>query len=158
MDDPIAYFITWTIYGSHLQGDPLGWRRRGHGHQLPQPQLVAWHQARLKHSVTLLTPAQRNVVEMICRQHCGRRGWDLWEVNARSTHVHVVVTADGCSGKTVRDQLKANCTSALRERWSEFCDRTVWTRGGDWQCVNDEQGLEQICLYVREAQDRMEFK
>jgi hypothetical protein len=30
-DDPIAYFITWTVYGTHLQGDERGWRRRRKG-------------------------------------------------------------------------------------------------------------------------------
>jgi REP element-mobilizing transposase RayT len=158
LGDSLAYFVTWTVYGSHLQGDELGWRRRGKGHQPPQPQLTEWHRTRLKHDVWLLSAAQRQAVETSCREHCEHRRWHLWEVNARSTHVHVVVTASESSGKAVRDQLKANCTRGLRERWSEFRDRTVWTRGGDWQCVNDEESLEQVCLYVREAQDRMECR
>jgi hypothetical protein len=54
--------------------------------------------------------------------------------------------------------LKANSTRGLRERWNQFCDRTVWTVGGDWECLNAEKDLETVCLYVREAQDRMEYK
>lgn len=106
----------------------------------------------------LLSPDERKVVEAECDGHCRHRGWHLWAVNARTGHVHVVVTADRCSGKTVRDQLKANCTRGLRERWNRFGDRTVWTVGGDWQCINGEADLEMVCLYVREAQDRMEYK
>jgi REP element-mobilizing transposase RayT len=157
-DDPLAFFITWTVYGSHLQGDDSGWRRRRKGYQPPQPQLAVWHRKRLKYDLVLLSPAERQVVEAECERHCHHRGWHLWAVNARPSHVHVVVTADRCSGKTVRDQLKANCTRGLRERWSQFCDRTVWTVGGDWQCINREDDLEIVCLYVREAQDRMEYK
>ena len=26
-DEPLAYFITWTVYGTWLQGDVRGWRR-----------------------------------------------------------------------------------------------------------------------------------
>src|SRR5688572_1633661 len=104
-DDPLAYFITWTVYGAHLQGDERGWRRRGKGHQPPQPRLDDWRRERLKHAVILLSPEQRAVVEQSCRRHCDHRGWRLWEVNARTTHVHVVVTALECSGRTVRDQL-----------------------------------------------------
>src|ERR1043165_6116471 len=130
-DDPLAYFITWTVYGSHLQGDECGWRRWREGYQPPQPRLADWHRKRLKYEVMLLSPDERNVVEAECERHCRHRGWHLWAANARTSHVHVVVTADACSGKTVRDQLKANCTRGLRERWKQFCNRTVWTVGGD---------------------------
>jgi hypothetical protein len=155
-DDPIAFFITWTVYGSHLQGDPHGWRRRRHGDQKPQPRLAQWRRERLKHDVVLLSLEQRAVVECECQRHCDHRGWHLWVVNAQSNHVHVVVAAAAYSGATVRDQLKANGTRALRERWPQFCDRPVWTIGGDWVCINNEDDLETICLYARDAQDRME--
>jgi hypothetical protein len=155
-DDPIAFFITWTVYGTHLQGDERGWRRRRKGEQLPQLRLAVWRRERLKHDVVLLSPEQRVIVEQECQRHCDHRGWHLWEASARSNHVHVVVTAAGCSGKTVRDQLKANCTRGLREQWAVFRDRPVWTVGGDWECINSEDDLETGCPYVREAQDRME--
>ena len=155
-DDPIAYFITWTVYGTHLQGDERGWRSRRKGEQLPQPRLASWHRDRLKHDVIILSPEQRLVVEQECRHHCDHRGWRLWAVNARSTHIHVVAAAAGVSGKRVRDQLKANCTRGMREQWRVFCDRPVWTQGGDWECINNEDELETVCQYVLEAQDRMD--
>jgi REP element-mobilizing transposase RayT len=157
-DDPIAFFITWTVYGTHLQGDERGWRRRGKGLQNPQPRLADWRRERLKYEIQLLSLEQRNVVEEECRKHCDHRCWKLWEVNARTNHVHAVVTAVDCSGKTVRDQLKANCTRGLREKWAAFRDRQVWSVGGDWECINSEDDLETVCQYVREAQDRMEYK
>jgi hypothetical protein len=154
MDEPLAFFITWSIYGTHLQGDESGWRRRHHGEQLPQPRLDQWRRERLKHDIMLLSAKQRTAVERECARHVEHRRWHLWGVNARSSHVHAVVTAAGCSGKTACDQLKANATRGLRERWSQFCDRPVWAVGGDWVCVNSEDDLEQIVLYVRDAQDR----
>ena len=128
------------------------------GSQQPQPRLAQWHCERLKHDVVLLSALQRKVVEQECQRHCDHRGWKLWEINARSNHVHTVVTAPGYSGTTVRDQLKANCTRGLREKCPSFCERPVWTVGGDWECINSEDDLETVCLYVREAQDRMEYK
>jgi REP element-mobilizing transposase RayT len=157
-DDSIAFFITWSVYGTHLQGDERGWRRRRKGNQLVQPRLAEWRRERLKHQVLLLSPEQRAGVEHECRRHCAHRGWHLWAVNARTNHVHVVVTAAECSGKTVRDQLKANCTRGLREQWADFRDRPVWTVGGDWECINSTDELESVCQYVTEAQDRMERK
>lgn len=68
--------------------------------------------------------------------------------------MHVVVHADGCTGAKVRDQMKANSTRVLREHWPVFAERPVWTEGGDWQCINNENDLEQVIRYVSEAQDR----
>ena len=153
-DDPIAFFITWTVYGSHLQGDERGWRRRQKGLQLPEPQLANWHTARLKFDVLLLTTRQRHLVETECDRLCNYRNWKLWAVNARSNHVHAVVTAVNFSGKSVRDQLKANCTRVLRQDDSRFRDRQVWTVGGDWECINAMDDLEIVCQYVCDAQDR----
>jgi len=153
-DDPIAYFITWTVYGTYLQGDERGWRRQMRIEQ-PQPRLAQWHKERLKHSLILLSPEQRVLVEQACQHHCDHRRWKLWAVNSRSNHVHAVVTAAEHSGKTVRDQLKANCTRRLRERWAVFSVRPIWTVGGDWVCINSEDEIESVCEYVRDAQDRM---
>ena len=41
-DDPIAYFITWTCYGTYLPGDHRGWTRWHKGDQLPIPSLEDW--------------------------------------------------------------------------------------------------------------------
>ncbi len=155
-DDPIAFFITWTVYGTRHQGHEGGWRRRGEGEQPVQPRLAEWRRERLKYDVILLSTEQRLIVEQECHRHCDHRGWHLWAVSARSNHVHAVVRAAGYSGKAVRGQLKANCARGLRERWAVSCDRPVWTVGGDWKCINNEDGLEAVCEYVGEVQDRME--
>lgn len=62
-DEPIAYFITWTVYGTFLQGDERGWRKRRKGEQIPQPKLAQWRRDRLKHSIELLNDDQRLAVE-----------------------------------------------------------------------------------------------
>ena len=153
-DEPLAFFITWTVYGTHLQGDSDGWRRRGNGSQLPRPHLEEWRRDRLTYDVLLLGTNQRLVVESACQKHCEHRQWKCWAVNARSNHVHVIVSGSGYSGRTVRDQLKANCTRELRESWDQFLDRPVWTTGGDWVCVNSEDDLSAVFEYVRDGQDR----
>jgi len=153
-DPPLAYFITWTVYGTFLQGDARGWRRRGAGIQPPQPRLAEWRQDRLRHSIVLLTPEQRGVVAAEAERLSRFRQWQLWAVAARTNHVHVVVTAAHHSGDVVRDQLKANCTRVLRTDWPLFQDRPVWTTGGDWRCINSEDDLEHAIAYVNDAQDR----
>ena len=152
-DEPLGFFITWTVYGTFLQGDQRGWRKRGKGHQPPQPRLAIWHAARLKFPVIVLNPLQRSVIEAEIKRLVQYRSWHLWKHNVRTNHIHVVVRAPGYVGSKVRDQLKANCTRALRERFQDFQTRPVWSVGGDWKCINSEEELEQIVRYVSEAQD-----
>jgi REP element-mobilizing transposase RayT len=160
-DEPIAFFITWTVYGTFLQGDPRGWRKRRKGNQTPQPNLARWRSEKLKHRIELLDDAQRATIETEIDRLAAFRIWHVWTREARTNHVHVVVTAIGYKGSRVRDQFKANCTRVLREQWQKFDDRPVWTTGGDWQCINNGEELEQVIAYVSEAQDLMhldEFK
>jgi REP element-mobilizing transposase RayT len=154
-DIHLAYFNTWTVYGTWLQGDVRGWRQSDHGHQLPQPLLADWRRERLSHTIRLLDNADRKTVNAECQRLAEYRGWHLWTANARSNHVHVVVTAVDMRGGKVRDQLKANCTRVLRDIKSHFRDRPVWTKGGDWQCINSGDSLQAVVKYVTEAQDQM---
>ncbi|MFC1759200.1 hypothetical protein ACFL2H_10615 [Planctomycetota bacterium] len=154
-DEPVGYFITWTVYGTFLQGDSRWWRKRNAGEQSAQPLLEQWHRDRLKHDVILLNDDHRKVVDSEIEFHCKKRSWKRWVVNPRTNHVHVVVTASGCSGEKVRDQLKANCTRGIREIDNRFVDRPVWTTKGDVQFLKTDDDLEKAVEYAGEAQDRM---
>lgn len=61
-DEPAGYSITWTVYGTFLQGDERWWSKRGLGEQAPRPLLEQWHRDRLKHEVILLSDECRDVV------------------------------------------------------------------------------------------------
>jgi REP element-mobilizing transposase RayT len=157
MHDPITYFITWTTYGTWLPGDGRGWRKWTAGEQQPRPLLEAWCRDRMKEEQVVLNAKQREKVETVCREHAEIRGWELHAVNARSNHVHIAVTADAAPPK-VRDQFKANATRVLRQPPEAITNEKVWTRGGDVEIIDDDgdDGLEQVVLYITEAQDRME--
>ena len=157
-DEPLGYLITWTVYGTFLQGDERWWRKRRQGSQEPQPRLEQWHRDRLKYEIIILSNEHRAIVASEIRSHCEHRLWRLWIANPRTNHVHMVVTAPDYGGSQVRDQLKANCTRGLRQFDRRFVDRPVWTVGGDWECLNTEEELKRAILYAGEAQDRMEYK
>ena len=97
-DEPVGFFITWTVYGTFLQGDARWWRKKGQGNQPPQPLLNQWHRSRLKHEIILLTEELREVAKLKVEEHCRYRRWKLWIVNPRTNHVHVVVSAPGYIG------------------------------------------------------------
>ena len=153
-DEPLAFYITWTVYGSFLQGDVRGWRKWGKGMRAPQPRLAQWRADRLKYEVLVFDDEQRNCLATEIERLCGIRNWKLWAQNVRSNHIHVVVHGPSYTGAKVRDQLKANCTRLLRQQWQVYVDRPVWTEGGDWECINSLDDLEQVIAYVLDAQDR----
>lgn len=153
MSECMSYFITWTTYGTWLPGDTRGWRARGKGNQLPRPLLERWCREQMIGDTVLLSPDDRRTVEDACREHCSFREWHLHAVNARTNHVHVVVSADAASAK-VRDQLKANCTRRLRVQSKPLIREPTWTRGGDVEILDTEEDLEAAVLYALEAQDR----
>ena len=155
MDEAVTYFITWTTYGTWLPGDHRGWRKRSKGSQTPQPLLEDWVRDRLSEKPVLLNSVQRKKVEDVCRDHADRRGWGLHAVNARSNHVHIVVTADAAPNK-VRDQFKANATRVLRQEPDPVTNEKVWARGGDCEIVDGEEELERVVIYSTDAQDRMD--
>ena len=153
MSDHITIFITWTTYGTWMPGDSRGWRKRKGGQQLPRPLLAEWCRKQMKGEAVLLKPHDRNTVEEACFQHCEHRRWHLLAVNARTNHVHVVVVADQ-SPQKVRDQLKANCTRALRQQSTPLVVDRTWTTGGDCEILDSDADVEASVICVTEAQDR----
>jgi len=105
MPDPLAYFLTWTTYGTWLPGDERGWVLKGKGFQLPNLETKQLAADRMTEPPCTLNDPQREIVEETVRDHCTIRNWKLHAVNARTNHVHVVVTANSAP-KTVRDQFK----------------------------------------------------
>ena len=97
------------------------------------------------------------VVEKTIAEHCQIRGWELFAVNCRSNHVHVVVAA-AIKPEEVRSQFKAWCTRKLKElerqrRANGDIRENWWAERGSRRYINDEDGLEAVIHYVRDGQD-----
>ena len=165
LPEPLAYFLTWPTYGTWLPGDERGGVEYRHGWQLADPARKREAQARLTEDACLLDQDQHRLVELTIADHCRVRGWTLDTVNCRSNQVHVIVAGDR-EPKEIREQFKAWCTrrlkalqqerlrplsaddssaAAIRQKW--------WAERGSAFYVNDEEGLEAVIHYVREAQD-----
>jgi hypothetical protein len=149
---PLAFFLTWTTYGSWLPGDDRGWCDAAGGIRGPNPRLALHASRTLRHSRVDFGPRERCVVEAAVRQHCDFRGWQLHAVSCRTMHVHAAVTARDSSPDAVLASLKAWCSRELsrqagrRSRW--------WTRGGSARLLFDTPAVANVVTYVRECQDR----
>jgi REP element-mobilizing transposase RayT len=156
MAEPLAYFITWTTYGTWLPGDERGWVEDGTP-GIHVPDRARWEAAhgRMTEPPVTLDSEQRDLVEATVRKHCAIRGWSLHALRARTNHVHVVVTATGIDPDTVMDQFKAWCSRHLNERDAGRGvprRRHWWTKGGSTKWINDEGYLRNASRYVRERQ------
>ena len=151
-EEPIGYFITWTTYGTWLPGDERGWHRWRQGEvEVPNEVFEEMAASDMKETAFTLSPDERAVVEQTISRHCQIRPWKLHVVNARSNHVHVVVTAPRYHPKTARDQFKAWCTRQLKPLHQGRGG--FWTEGGSCRWINQEDDLESAIVYVSDAQD-----
>ena len=89
----IAYFSTWTTYGTWLPGDQRLWYAAELGIRLPDTITEFEASLRMTEMALILDREQRGLVEKTIADHCRIRSWTLHAVNCRSNHVHVLVTA-----------------------------------------------------------------
>jgi REP element-mobilizing transposase RayT len=154
----IAYFSTWTTYGTWLPGDERGWFERGTG--IREPDLMRRLEAALLMTEAAITldHDQRRLVEATIAAHCTIRQWTLHAVNCRSNHVHVVVTARDRTIEVPREQLKAWCTRELKEherlRHRAAVRNNWWTQRGWDLYIDDDSHLAEVIAYVVERQCR----
>ena len=153
MPEPLAYFLTWTTYGTWLPGDERWWTKRDKGLQSPNPVKRRIAQSRMTEGQCLLDGSQRQLVESAIAKHCEFRGWALHAVNCRSNHVHAVVSAKGIHPDRVMQQLKTWVSRKLRET-SNVKRRKWWTERGSKRYINRVDDFEAAVLYVRDAQDK----
>ena len=95
-DEPIAYFITWTTYGTWLPGDERGWWHRGQYHS-PNELFREMAAAEMKETAFTLSQEDRDLVEETVTRHCDIRSWIL----------HTVRALESCSRRGHRAGLQA---------------------------------------------------
>ena len=154
MSEPLAYFLTWTTYGTWLHGDVRGSVDRhnacpGIDYHEPRPAWEAASRDRMDSAPVILSPRARALVDQAIRQHADFRGWGVLAMNCRSNHVHAVLTAGGVAPKRVMTELKAYATRALRQA-GEAVPQKTWTRHGSTRYVWTEASLQAAIRYVEE--------
>ncbi len=152
----LAYFLTWTTYGTWLRGDARGSvvddNRFGVPYAEPDPARVTVDSRRLESDAVVLTPEMRPVVENAIRSVCEHRDWSLHAANVRSNHVHVVVASAATAEKALTD-FNAWTTRALREARLADARQKIWTRHGSTRHLFDHGSLAKAVDYVVRHQD-----
>ena len=153
----IAYFSTWTTYGTWLPGDARGWFQRGTGVRGPDLWRKSLASLFMSEDALTLDAEQRLLVESVIRKHCEIRKWELHAVSCRSNHVHVVVSAMDRAIEIPREQFKSWSTRRLKElelkRDSLRTPRLHWWADRGWDVyIDTDQDLGEVVEYVAEGQ------
>ncbi len=156
MSPPLAYFITFTTYGTWLHGRDPGSVDREHNvpgtpFLAPDRQIETQRRNSLRQAPYTLDQPRRQVALRTVREVCSHRSWILYAVHVRTSHVHVVVTAPVSSEKVMAD-LKAWASRRLREAFGEDADRDRWTQHGSTRYLNDAKSFEAAVAYVVDEQ------
>ena len=140
----IGYMVTWTTYGSWLQGDKRGYVTDGkiYGGDL---KLKGANVNNLSKSRVRLNLEERGIVKDAILKASEKYGQKIYAIAVMSNHVHIVLGNNGRNiGEMVR-RYKRSGYFALRE--NGFAGK-VWTRGYDKRYCYDEGKLEVRMGYV----------
>ena len=145
MAKTLGYMITWTTYGTWLQGDERGYVEDGQIFPPNQPLEDSNKQNLSKEPVTLTKTHRQNVQDAIVEK-AKQLNQKIYALSVSSNHVHIVV---GCVpmpiGLVVR-HYKGSAQAALRK---VGVAGRIWTKGFDKRYCFDQQTLQNRINYVK---------
>ncbi len=148
---PLAYFITFTTYGTWLHGAKVeGSVDRQHNvFSTPTLSLNSARtlsmQTRMKYKYFLLDAHSREIVLNAIKEVCAHRQWDLLAAHVRTNHVHIVVHAE------ITPEIIINTFKAYSSRYinqSFLHKQKYWTRHGSTRYLWKEEQVEATIDYV----------
>jgi hypothetical protein len=156
MASPLAYFITFYCYGTWIQGDESGSVDRTHNQVgtpflPPDAERKRYQQQKMDQAAYQLDGRRQGLVMRAIEEVCTYRGWQLRAAHVRSTHVHVIVTAD-CLPEKVLNDFKAYSSRALNAAGIDDPGRKRWSRHGSTRYLNDEGAVAASLDYVLRGQ------
>ena len=157
----LAYFITFTTYGTWLHGSEKGSVDAAHntyGEPFLPPDAKRRKKARseMKQPPYYLGEKERQIVCDAIVSLAEERGWQLLAVHVRTYHVHVVVSyPEGDPGRMMSD-MKARASRDLNSAGFDDATRKRWTRHGSTRHLFREDQVPAAVHYTLDEQgDRM---
>jgi REP element-mobilizing transposase RayT len=161
--EPVAYLITFRTYGTWLHGEERGSIDRRHYNRYRTPdmpanrRLLEEEKSALRHEPVILNHQQREVVELAIREVCVHRNYLLHAVNARSNHIHSVVSSLH-KPEHVLNSFKSYATRKLREENLLGEIIKPWARHGSTPYIWTEDDLSRAIDYVICGQGEEPFR
>ena len=155
-ETPLAYFVTFTCYGTHLHGAQPDSARKDlnqYGAPIVPPNtlLTEAMRRRMKERVYRMSSQERRIVLSAILEGCSHNSWTPHGIHVRSTHVHAVVSA------SVAPEIVMACfkqTSSNRVRQAGLAPKGTrrWTEHGSTRYLWTREDVEAAVRYVIEEQ------
>jgi REP element-mobilizing transposase RayT len=125
MSDIVGYMVTWTTYGTWLQGDKRGYVKNGQ--VLPCDKIINEANRKLqKYDSIVLSKNEREVICQTIIDEASFRGQKILALIVCSNHVHLVAEPCKFSIEEAVSVYKNKATSALRKFGRPG---RLWTKG-----------------------------
>ena len=145
MAKTLGYMVTWTTYGTWLQGDERGYVQKGKilGEN---PKLKKANIDSMPRNEVRLDKKQKEIVKEAILKEAEKAGKRILALAVCSNHVHIVLRYDGKPLEKAVGRLKDTARVALQ--LGGFIGR-VWARGFDNRYCFDEKSLKNRIDYVQ---------
>jgi REP element-mobilizing transposase RayT len=156
----LAYFITFSTYGTWLHGNAKGSvdkKHNGYGTAWLESDAERENQVREAMTQTdyFMSAMERDIVCKAIVDLTQNRGWQVWAVQVRTNHVHIVVSGDRDPGRIMSD-MKGRASRDLSRAGFDDNNRRRWTRHGSTRHLFREEEVEaSICYTLDEQGERM---
>ena len=140
----LGYMLTWTTYGSWLQGDRRKYVKDGQILE-PNPSLERKNKANMKYPKILLTPAQKKIIEEAIMEESVGLNQNIYAFAIGASHILMVTDCNFISAASVVSHYK-NAARLVMER-NGFIGR-LWTKGFSVRYCFDENQLNNVIRYV----------
>ncbi len=141
----IGYMVTFTTYGTWLQGEKKGYVKNGEIFAQNE-QLKSANQRQQKYPTFRLNSEHKQIVEKTTLEEAGRINHQIFAIAVCSNHVHIVAGVSGESIEQAVHRYKYSATLALRTLGA--CGK-IWSKGFDKRFCFTDKEIENKVRYVQ---------
>jgi len=138
--------ITWTTYGTWLQGDERGYVKNGKTYPGNKALKTANESSQSAEAV-LLSKTEKQIVKQAIIEEAALQGQKIYAISVCSNHVHLLA---GYIEKPISKIVAYYKKAARLALKSKGRTGKVWTRGYDKRFCFDQTVLNQKIKYVRD--------
>ena len=139
----IGYMITWTTYGTWLQGDERWYVKDGETLP-PDERLKSANEEHQKFQTVTLDTNQKQIVKDAILAEAQRMNHKIPALAVRSNHIHLVAMANSEPMDQFVRRYKVAATFALRKYYPD----KIWTKGYDKRFCFSQEELNRRIKYV----------
>lgn len=145
MGKMVGYMVTWTTYGTWLQGDNRRYVKDGEILE-PDENIYATNKKLQKSKTVRFTKEERNIIQRAILQEAEKIGQKIEALAVCANHVHIAARPCKPFIEDVVSRYKNIAMFALEKQEDR---KRIWTRSFDKQFCFTEEHFSKAVEYVR---------